>query len=101
MIMPKNILKDFVEAPAIEKVVRLSGGTAVLAKFMGVTPKTVREWVKDPCKLPRDRAVQLSLLTLNTMRPHDFRPDLFPESVNSNEISAFPPIGESYTQMMA
>lgn len=83
--MAKNILKDFFETPAIEKVVRIAGGTAKVADLMGVTQKTVREWMKDPRKVPGSRAIELSLLTLNMIPPSAFRPDLFKNSESQNE----------------
>lgn len=57
----------------IEQAIEKAGGRSEVAKQLGVTVETVRQWIKRP--IPAKRAVELE--RISGVHRSEFRPDLW------------------------
>lgn len=67
------------ESP-LERVFRLAGGQAEVARRLGVSPQAVTKWQRG---VPAARVLALCEIAGGQVRPWELRPDLYPRELDS------------------
>jgi DNA-binding transcriptional regulator YdaS (Cro superfamily) len=61
---------------ALRAACDLIGGQAALARYLGVKPPTVNQWVKSERPVPAERCPAIERATSGAVRCEDLRPDV-------------------------
>ena len=61
---------------ALEKIIQHVGGPRKLADALGVTPMSISHWRK---QIPAERVIALCKLSGGQVKPHELRPDIYPD----------------------
>lgn len=69
------VMPEPVPETPYERLCRLVGSSAELARVLGVSRQAVSKWRQ---KIPLERVPDLVRASKWQMTPHDFRPDFFP-----------------------
>jgi len=68
----------------IKRAVQIAGGQSALARFIGVKPQAVQQWVASG-RVPPVRVPRIVEAVGGAVSHHDLRPDIFPrERVNDD-----------------
>ena len=71
-------MKTNIQISPLDRACELLGGKVGVAKALGIKAPSVHEWYKRIPQIPAERAIPLALATNWSLRPHDLRPDLYP-----------------------
>ena len=63
---------------ALKDAVELVGGQTALAKYFGISPQSVQQWVIQD-RAPANRVIGIEAATSGQVTRHLLRPDLYPE----------------------
>ncbi|WP_415860420.1 transcriptional regulator [Pectobacterium aroidearum] len=61
---------------AIKEACRIAGGQAALARFLGVSPPTINQWVMGVRPVPAERCPSIEKATNSTVTCESLRPDV-------------------------
>ncbi len=66
---------------ALQKAIKVAGGTAALARAINVTPQAISQWER----VPAERVLAVEAATQDAVKRQELRPDLYPVTPGQNE----------------
>jgi DNA-binding transcriptional regulator YdaS (Cro superfamily) len=66
---------------AIQRAVNIVGGQTKMAEILGVSQPRVWNWVHRDRNIPAEYVMRVSEAVEGKIQPHEFLPDVFPESL--------------------
>ena len=69
---------------ALERAIVAAGGTATLARRLGVSPQAISQWQR----VPAERVIEVSQATNGTVSRRELRPDIYPDDEEMQSAAA-------------
>lgn len=64
------------ENPALKEACINFGGQALMARYLGVSPPTINQWVSGVRPIPAERCLEIEKITKGVVTCEELRPDV-------------------------